>query len=177
MLNPKIEKAINDQINAEAYSAYLYLSMSAYFERMNLPGFAKWTYVQYLEETTHSLKFFKYVNERGGVAKIMAIKEPPTEWKSPMHVFEEILKHEEYVTSLINNLVDLSLLEKDHATNNLLQWYVGEQVEEEANASLILGHLKRTGDSKDGLYMIDKELSVRVFNDVTGTINPTVAGA
>jgi len=172
MLNTKIEKAINDQINAEVYSAYLYLSMSAYFERMNLPGFAKWTYVQYLEETTHSLKFFKYVNERGGSVKIMAIKEPPVEWKSPMHVFEEILKHEQHVTSLINNLVDLSLQEKDHASNNLLQWYVAEQVEEEASASLILGHLKRTGESKDGLYMLDKELSARIFNDTTGTINP-----
>ncbi len=175
-MNQKLEKAINEQINAETYSAYLYLAMSAYFERMNLPGFANWTYVQYLEETTHSLKFFKYINERGGAAKIMAIKEPPAEWKSPQHVFEEILKHEQYVTSLINNLVDLSIQEKDHASNNLLQWYVAEQVEEEANASLILGHLKRIGDSKDGLFMLDKELSARVFADATGTIIPT-AGA
>lgn len=177
MLNTKIEKAINDQINAEMYSAYLYLSMSAYFERMNLPGFAKWTYVQYLEETTHALKFFKYVNERGGNVRLTAIKEPPTEWKSPMDVYDNIYKHEQLVTSLINNIMDISIQEKDHATNNLLQWYVAEQVEEEANAQLILGHLKRTGDSKDGLFMIDKELSTRVFNDATGTINPTAAGA
>jgi len=177
MLNPKIEKALNDQINAELYSAYLYLSMSAYFERMNLPGFAKWTYVQYLEETTHALKFFKHVNERGGSVKLASIKEPPTEWKSPADVFDNIYKHEQMVTSLINNIVDISLQEKDHATNNLLQWYVAEQVEEEANAQLILGHLKRAGDSKDGLFMIDKELSVRMFNDATGTINPTAAGA
>lgn len=177
MLNTKIEKAINDQINAEMYSAYLYLSMSAYFERMNLPGFAKWTYVQYLEETTHALKFFKYVNERGGNVKFTAIKEPPTEWKSPMDVYDNIYKHEQLVTSLINNIMDISIQEKDHATNNLLQWYVAEQVEEEANAQLILGHLKRTGDSKDGLFMLDKELSARIFNDATGTINPTTAGA
>jgi len=149
--------------------------MSAYFERLNFPGFAKWTYVQYLEETTHGLKFFKYVNERSGNVKLTTIKESPTEWRSPQHVFEEIYKHEQYVTSLINNIVDVSLQEKDHASNNLLQWYIAEQVEEEANAQLILGHLKRIGESKDGLFMLDKELSVRVFNDATGTINPTAA--
>ncbi|MFH1223553.1 MAG: ferritin [Pseudomonadota bacterium] len=177
MLNPKIEKILNEQINAEFYSAFLYLSMSAWFERQNLPGFAKWTYVQYLEETTHALKFFKYMNERGGNVKLTTIKETPLEWKSAMDVFDNIYKHEQYVTSLINNIVDVSIQEKDHATNNIAQWYVAEQVEEEANAQLILGHLKRGGDSRDSLFMLDKEVGVRVFNDVTGTINPTAAGA
>lgn len=177
MLNSKVEKVINEQINAELYSAYLYLSMSAYFQRLNLPGFANWTYVQYLEETTHALKFFKYVNERGGTVKLTAIKEPPTEWKNPTDVYDAIYKHEVLVTSLINNIVDISLQERDHASNNVLQWYVAEQVEEEANSQLILEQLKRIGDSKDGLYMLDKELSARVFNDATGTINPTAGGA
>ncbi len=177
MLNQKVEKLMNEQINAEFYSAFLYLSMSAYFERMNLPGLANWTYVQYLEETTHALKFFKYVNERGGNVRLATIKEPPVEWKSPLHVFQEIYKHEQHVTALINNLVDASIQEKDHASNNMLQWYVAEQVEEEANAQLIMGHLERIGESKDGLFMLDKELSARTFNDATGTINPTTAGA
>jgi len=176
MLNSKVEKLLNEQVNAEIYSAYLYLSMSAYFESINLPGFAKWTYVQYLEETTHGLKFFRFINERDGNVKLTTIKEPQTEWKSPVDVFDNIYKHEQYVTSLINNIVDVAMQEKDYATNNLLQWYIAEQVEEEANAKLILEQLKRVGESKDGLYMLDKEVGIRVFNDVTGTINPLAGG-
>ena len=177
MLNPKVEEAINEQINAELYSAFLYLSMSAYFQRQNLPGFAKWTYVQYLEETTHALKFFNYVNERGGSVKLTAIKEPPTEWKNPVEVYDAIYKHEQLVTSLIYRIVDIAIQERDHASNNMLQWYVAEQVEEEANASLILEQLKRIGDAQESLYVLDKELGMRVFNDATGTINPTAGGA
>ncbi len=177
MLNPKVEKLMNEQINAENYSDFLYLSMSAYFERLNLSGFAKWTYVQYLEETTHALKFFKYINERGGKVTLTAIKEPAIEWKSPIDVFDNIYKHEQHVTSLINNLVDVALQERDHASNNVLQWYVAEQVEEEANAQRIFEQLKRVGESKDGLYMLDKEVGIRVFNDATGTINPLAGGA
>ena len=177
MLNPKVEEAINEQINAELYSAFLYLSMSAYFQRQNLPGFAKWTYVQYLEETTHALKFFNYVNERGGSVKLAAIKEPPTEWRNPVEVFDAIYKHKQLVTSLIYRIVDIAIQERDHASNNMLQWYVAEQVEEEANASLILEQLKRIGDAQESLYVLDKELGMRVFNDATGTINPTAGGA
>ena len=177
MLNPKVEEAINEQINAELYSAFLYLSMSAYFQRQNLPGFAKWTYVQYLEETTHALKFFNYVNERGGSVKLAAIKEPPTEWRNPVEVFDAIYKHEQLVTSLIYRIVDIAIQERDHASNNMLQWYVAEQVEEEANASLILEQLKRIGDAQESLYVLDTELGMRVFNDATGTINPTAGGA
>jgi ferritin len=177
MLNPKIEKALNEQINAEFYSAFLYLSMSNYFERLNLPGFANWTYVQYLEESTHALKILKFMNERGGAVKLQAIKEPPTEWSSPVDVFENIYKHEQHVTALIHSLVELSIHEKDYATNSMLQWFINEQVEEEASASLILEQTKRVADSKNGIFMIDRELSARVFNDATGTINPTTAGA
>ena len=177
MLNPKVEEAINEQINAELYSAFLYLSMSAYFQRQNLPGFAKWTYVQYLEETTHALKFFNYVNERGGSVKLAAIKEPPTEWKNPVDVYDAIYKHEQLVTSLIYRIVDIAIQERDHASNNMLQWYVVEQVEEEANASLILEQLKRIGNAQESLYVLDKELGMRLFNDATGTINPIAGGA
>ena len=177
MLNLKVEEAINEQINAELYSAFLYLSMSAYFQRQNLPGFAKWTYVQYLEETTHALKFFNYVNERGGSVKLAAIKEPPTEWKNPVDVYDAIYKHEQLVTSLIYRIVDIAIQERDHASNNMLQWYVAEQVEEEGNASLILEQLKRIGNAQESLYVLDKELGMRVFNDATGTINPIAGGA
>ena len=177
MLNPKVEEAINEQINAELYSAFLYLSMSAYFQRQNLPGFAKWTYVQYLEETTHALKFFNYINERGGSVKLAAIKEPPTEWKNPVEVYDAIYKHEQLVTSLIYRIVDIAIQERDHASNNMLQWYVAEQVEEEGNASLILEQLKRIGNAQESLYVLDKELGMRVFNDATGTINPIAGGA
>ena len=177
MLNLKVEEAINDQINAELYSAFLYLSMSAYFQRQNLPGFAKWTYVQYLEETTHALKFFNYINERGGSVKLAAIKEPPTEWKNPVEVYDAIYKHEQLVTSLSYRIVDIAIQERDHASNNMLQWYVAEQVEEEANASLILEQLKRIGNAQESLYVLDKELGMRLFNDATGTINPIAGGA
>ena len=177
MLNPKVEEAINEQINAELYSAFLYLSMSAYFQRQNLPGFAKWTYVQYLEETTHALKFFNYINERGGSVKLAAIKEPPTEWKNPVEVYDAIYKHEQLVTSLIYRIVDIAIQERDHASNNMLQWYVAEQVEEEGNASLILEQLKRIGNAQESLYVLDKELGMRLFNDATGTINPIAGGA
>lgn len=173
MLNTKIEKALNEQVNAELYSAYLYLSMSAYLERTNLPGFANWCYVQYLEETTHALKIYKFINERGGSVKLTAIQAPQVEWKSPTDVFDNIYKHEQHVTALINNIVDIAITEKDHATNNMLQWFVAEQVEEEASAEIILRQLERIGDSKNGIFMLDRELGARVFNDGTGTINPT----
>jgi ferritin len=167
MLNKKIEKVLNDQINAEMYSAYLYLSMSAYFESKNLSGMANWMYVQYQEEMTHAMKFYRYVNDRGGKVTFKEIKAPKTEWKDSVDVFTNVLEHEQYVTSLINSLVDLAIEEKDHATNNMLQWFVAEQVEEEASAEDILEKVKRVIDSRNGLYLIDKELSSRTFIDET----------
>jgi ferritin len=163
MIEQRMQDAINKQINAELYSSYLYLSMAAYFEDLNLPGFANWMRVQTQEENFHAMKFFDYLSERGGRIILDSIVAPPTEWTSPLDVFEYTYKHEQLVTSLINDLVDLSIEIKDHATNNLLQWYVAEQVEEESNADAIVKKLKLMGDAPGGLFMIDQELAARVF--------------
>ncbi len=167
MINNKVEKAINDQINAELWSAYLYLSMSAWFETQNLQGFANWMRIQWQEETSHAMKFFDYLNERGGTVELMPIAAVQKEWNSALEVFSDTFKHENHVTSLINNLVDIAVAEKDHATSNMLQWFVAEQVEEEANAGQILGQLRLIGDHGHGLLMMDRELASRVFTDPT----------
>lgn len=169
MISEKMQKAIEEQINAELWSAYLYLSMSAYFERQNLPGFANWMKIQWQEEITHAIKFFDFVHARGGKIILKPIAKVPSAWKNAADAYAETLKHERIVTSLINNLVNISVEEKDHATNNMLQWYVAEQVEEEANADKILGQLKLIGDNGYGLLMLDRELATRVFVDSTKT--------
>ena len=163
MIDKEIEEAINKQINEEMYSAYLYLSMAAYFEHIGLKGFANWMYVQHKEERDHAMKFYRYLIERGGKVKLYAIKEPPQEWNSPLHAFEETLKHERHITECINKLVDLAEKKKDRATFNLLQWYVDEQVEEEANDEEIIQMLKMVGDKGNGLFMIDRELAKRSY--------------
>ena len=163
MLSEKMQDALNKQINAELYSAYFYLSMSAYYESTNLPGFANWMRVQYQEETFHSLKLYDYVNSRGGMVTLTSIDGPPTQWDSPIAPFEDTYKHEQKVTGMINNLVNLALDERDHATNAMLQWFVTEQVEEEKNASAILQQIKLLKDAPNGLFMIDRELAARVF--------------
>ncbi len=163
MLNKKVEEALNQQINAETYSAYMYWSMSAALENMNLPGFAAWMRTQAQEEMTHAMKFYHHVIERGGRVLLTAIDAPPTDWKDVKAVFEATLKHEQLVTSLINGLVDLAIAEKDHASNMFLQWFVTEQVEEEASAMEILGKLDIVGLTAGGLYMLDKEMGQRVF--------------
>ncbi len=167
MLNKRIEKELNEQINAEYWSAYFYLSMAAYFENKNLHGFANWMKVQYLEEISHVMKFFSYVNERGGRVLLKPIDAVKTEWKDEIEVFEDTLKHEQKVTGLINNLVNIALEEKDHATHNVLQWYVSEQVEEESSADEILQQLKMVEGNKHGLLMLDRELKQRIFVDTT----------
>jgi ferritin len=164
MINKKVEEAINSQINAEQYSGYLYLSMMAYFQNKGLKGFAHWMEVQAAEEFAHSRKFYQYLFDRGGKVMLKSIEGPPTEWKSPENVFDEIYKHEQKVTGLINNLVDLSITEKDHATNQMLQWFVAEQVEEEATSLEILDELKLIRDDGNGLLMKDRELAQRVLN-------------
>lgn len=164
MISEKIEKAINEQINAEIFSAYLYLSMSAYFQTQNLKGFANWMEVQAGEEFFHSKKFYDYLIERGGTVKLTTIEGPETSWTSAEHVFSEVLKHEQKVTSLINNLVDLAISEKDHASNTMLQWFVTEQVEEESTASDILEQVKLVGSDGSGIFLMDKELSTRILN-------------
>ncbi len=160
-MTERMEEALNKQLNAELYSAYMYLSMTAWFEAMNLDGFASWMKAQALEEMEHAMKFYNFINERGGRVKLMPIQGPPTDWDSPVDVFEAAYKHEQYVTSLINDLVDLAIQEKDHATQIFLQWFVTEQVEEEASFSSILEKLRMVGESPGPLFMMDRELGQR----------------
>jgi ferritin len=161
MISRKMEKAINEQINRELYSAYLYLAMSAYAENIGLRGFANWFRVQNTEETGHAMKFFDYIHEQSGRVELGAIDKPPVEFKSPQALFDQSLKHEQFITKSIGELVDLAIKENDHATNNFLQWYVKEQVEEEANAQEIVTKLKMIGASGSGLLYLDAKLAKR----------------
>ena len=163
MLNEKMIEALNTQINKEIYSAYLYLSMSAHSTSTGLKGFANWFMVQYQEEMTHAMKIYDYINDHGGKVKLMAIDQPPTDFGSPLDMFEKTLNHERFVTKSINNLVEIAIEEKDHATQIFLQWFVTEQIEEEANDNEIISKLKLVGNEGNGLFMIDKELAGRVF--------------
>ena len=163
MINEKMREALNGQLNAELYSAYLYLSMAAYFESADLPGFANWMRVQFQEEQFHAMKFFDYIIDRGGRVTLRDIKAPPSDWNSPLAIFEATLAHEQKVTGLINDLVSLAREEQDNASEIYLQWYVHEQVEEENNVGTVLGQLKLIKDSPQALFMLDKELSQRVF--------------
>jgi ferritin len=161
MISKKMEKAINEQINREMYSAYLYLAMAAYAEQTGLKGFANWFRVQNEEETEHAMKFFDYIHEQGGRVELGAIEKPPAEFKSPQALFDQSLKHEQFITKSIGELVDLAVKENDHATRNMLQWYVKEQVEEEANAQEIVTKLKMIGPSGSGLLYLDGKLAKR----------------
>lgn len=169
MIDEKMQDALNKQLNAELYSSYLYLSMAAYFQGVNLGGFANWMRVQAQEELSHAMKFYDYVNERGGRVTLQAVEAPPSEWDSPLAVFEHVYQHEQKVTGLINELVDLAIEARDHATNNFLQWFVSEQVEEEDSADEVVQRLKLVGDDPSGLFMIDRELAQRVFVAPTAT--------
>lgn len=169
MLSEKMQEKLNSQLNAELYSAYLYLSMSAYFESLNLPGFANWMRVQAREELLHAEKFFDHINERDGRVTLRPVDGPPTDWDSPVAVFEEVYGHEKKVTGLINALVSASLQESDHATNTFLQWFVTEQVEEESSAQKVLQSLKLVGKDGAGLLMLDRELAQRVFTPPAAT--------
>jgi len=163
MISKKMEQAINDQINAELYSAYLYLSMVAYFESVNLSGFATWMKAQTQEELVHAMKMYDFVNERGGRITLKPIDGPPTEWDSPLAAFEAAYAHEQMVTGRINDLVNLAVEEEDHATNAFLQWFVNEQVEEEMSADNVVQNLKIANEAPGALFMIDRELGQRVF--------------
>lgn len=162
-IGERMTKALNEQAKWELFSSYLYLAMSAYFSARRLPGFATWMRVQAQEELMHGMKIFDYVIERGGRAELLAIDKPQFEWASPLEVAEAVYSHEKKVTGLINALVDLAAEEGDHATLNMLQWFVSEQVEEEANASEIVEKLKMvSGDRGIGvLYMLDRDLGGR----------------
>jgi ferritin len=161
MLSKKMEKALNDQVNAELFSAYLYCSMAAYFEAINLRGCAQWMRVQTQEEMGHAAKFFDFIIERGSRVVLQALDKPQTQWKSPSAAFEAALKHEQYITGRINNLVNLAIQEKDHATNSFLKWFVDEQVEEEASVTEIVEKLKMVKNAPGGMFMIDRELGQR----------------
>jgi ferritin len=163
MLSKTMEKALNEQVNAEFYSSYLYLSMSAYFQNLNLSGFASWMKAQAQEELFHAMKFYNFVHERGGKVVLQAIEAPPTEWESPLAAFEAALAHEQKVTGLINDLVNLAIEEKDHATNNFLQWFVSEQVEEEDSVGEVVNKIKLIGQASGGLFMLDRDLAQRTF--------------
>jgi ferritin len=164
MLSERIQKAINGQINAELYSSYLYVAMAMYFESVDMSGAAKWMNAQAQEELVHAEKFMNFINDRGGRVLLDGIEKPPIEWKSVLDAFEAALTHEKKVSSLINSLVTLARAENDHMTDNFLQWFVAEQVEEEASAGEVIRKLKLIGDSGGGRFMIDNELGQRVFN-------------
>ncbi len=163
MLSKKMANALNGQINKEMYSAYLYMAMSAYSDFKGLKGFSNWFYVQYQEEMEHAMRLYYYIQEQGGQVELKAIEKPPKEFGSPMDMFEATLKHERFITKSINELVDLAIAEKDHATQIMLQWFVTEQIEEESNDNEIIDKLKLAGKEGNGLFMIDKEMGARVF--------------
>jgi len=167
MLSEKMREALNTQINKEIYSAYLYLSMAAYCESINLKGFANWMTIQVQEELSHAHKFFNYLPERGGKVNLQPIDGPETEWASPLAVFEHVYEHEQMVTGLINGLVKLARAEEDYATESFLKWFIDEQVEEEASASEVVEKLKLAGNQGGGLFMLDRELGTRVFTSPT----------
>ncbi|MFH1942414.1 MAG: ferritin [bacterium] len=163
MLGKKMTDALNEQINREMYSAYLYLAMSAYSDFKGLKGFANWFYVQHQEETEHAMRVNYYLQNQGAQVKLKALEQPPTDFGTPVDMFQATLKHEQFITKSINDLADLAVQEKDHATQIFLQWFVSEQIEEESNDNEIIGKLKLAGENGNGLFMIDKDLGTRVF--------------
>lgn len=163
MLNKKVEEALNAQINAEMWSAYLYLSMAAYCHAEGQPGMAKWFEIQFQEEQDHAKIFFNYVNSRNGRVELKPIAEVPTQWESVLDVFESTLKHEQKVTEMINNLCALATEHNDFATQSMLKWFIDEQVEEEETAQTIIDNIKMIKDNGYGIYMLDKELGARTY--------------
>ncbi len=161
MLNEKIQAEMNDQIQREFESAYLYLSMAAYFDALNLPGFAQWMKMQFQEEQAHALKFYNFIYDRGGRVALQPLGQPPVEFPSPLDAFEKTLAHEQKVTGHINDLYALAVEEKDYPSQILLQWFIEEQVEEEKNAGDIVNMLKTVGDNGYALLMLDRELGQR----------------
>ncbi len=161
MLNEKIQKLLNQQLNAELYSSYKYLAMAAYFESVSFGGFARWMQLQSKEEYGHAMKLYHYICQAGGTVNFIQIDAPKTGWNSAKEVFDDTYKHEQKVTKSIYELVDQTIEEKDHATNIFLQWFVTEQVEEESTALKILDRLKLIGDNTSGLFYLDHELGQR----------------
>ncbi len=167
MLKSRIEQELNKQLNAEMYSAYLYLSMSAYLSTINLQGFSNWMKIQFEEEQSHAMKLYDYIIDRGGRVVLEQVDAPRKEWNGIIDIFENVLEHEQKVTAMINNLVDIGMEEKDHATVSILQWFVNEQVEEESGVSDTLDQLKLIEGKGAGLFMLDREAKQRVFVPIT----------
>ena len=161
MLSNKVETALNEQLNAELFSGYLYLSLSAHFVSRNLDGFGAWMRTQAQEEMEHAMKFYDYINDRGGKVDLMEIAPPESAWDSLVAGFEAAFEHEKEISGRINQLVDLAVQEADHATHQFLQWFVTEQVEEEQSVGNVVHKLKMVADSASGLYILDRELAER----------------
>jgi len=162
MLNKKVLKALTEQVNKELYSSYLYLQMAAWFQSRNLLGFANWMRVQAQEELAHAMIFYNFMNERGAFVDLNAIAKPALAYDSPLGAFEQVAEHEALVTASIYAIMDAATKERDYATQRRLDWFISEQVEEEANAAELVGKLKLVNDS-NGLFMLDKELALRTF--------------
>lgn len=161
MLKQSVQDALNEQIKNELYSAYVYLSVSAYCDSHGLPGFAKWMRMQSQEEVGHAMKFFDFINDRGGRVILQAVDQPASEFGSPLDIAEKTLEHEQKVTGMIERIYELTAKENDHATQAMLQWFLTEQVEEEKNASVLIDQLKMAGDNRSALLMLDMELGKR----------------
>lgn len=163
MITKQMGDAMNEQVNKEFYSAFLYLAMSAWFHTKGLDGFSNWLRIQYLEEQAHALRFFDFLADRDYAVVLDTIEKPANEWVTPLDAFKAVIGHEQYITSRINMLSDIAIEQKDHATRSMLVWFVDEQVEEEKNANDIINQLKFIGDNGYGLLMLDKDLATRVF--------------
>jgi ferritin len=168
MIKDPIQQAMNDQIQAELYSSYLYLQMAAWLESKNLKGMSHWMRVQAMEEQVHAMKFYLHILERGGDVQLQAIEQPKIAWNSPLELFEAALKHEEYISDRINKLMDISMQESDYASRGILEWFVDEQVEEEANAGENVENLKLINEQPGGILYIDERMSQRVFTPPAG---------
>ena len=171
MISDRMQEALNKQVTAEFHAAHLYLSMAAHFQSLNLDGFAAWMRAQWLEETGHAMMIFNFINDRGGKVALGQIDAPPTAWESPLAAFEAAYGHEQKVTAMIGDLVELAAAEKDHATGVFLQWFVTEQVEEEDHASTAVEKLKLVQGSPNGLFMMDRAMGARPVK-----VPPSVAG-
>ena len=168
MVSKKVQKALNEQIVAELHSGYIYLAMTAYFQSLNLDGCAHWMKLQAQEELMHAMKFYDYMLISGSRVVLTGVEAPDVEWRTPLAAFEAALAHEQMMTGRCNDLASLALAEKDHATNNVAQWFVTEQVEEEANVDAIVRKLKLLGKDGPGLYMLDRELASRTLAPAAG---------
>ena len=163
MINQKVEKIMNEQIKHEMESFYIYMSMAAYFHAENLDGMAHWMRSQAHEEMVHAMKFFDHINDRGGTVKLMDLKQLKTEWSSPLEAWEDAYEHEQFISNKINELMSVIREEKDYPAEPFADWFVNEQIEEEANTSKIAAEMKRIESSQGGLFMMDRELGNRPF--------------